>query len=400
MPDREPDQDRDAFLAGTEFETQAVHVGSAPDPATGAVIPPIYQTSTFAQEEVGRHKGYEYARTGNPTRASLEACLAALEGVAAGGPGGALALGSGMAATTTVLQTLVPGDHLVLSNDVYGGTYRVVARLFADWGLGFDLVDLTDLDALKQVMRAETRLVWVETPTNPLLRVVDLAAVAELAHAAGARCVVDNTFATPYLQRPLELGADVVVHSTTKYLGGHSDVVGGALVTNDQRLYERAKFLQNAAGAVPGPFDCWLTLRGIKTLPLRMRAHCHNARRVALFLAHHPRVAEVRYPGLPTDPGHELAARQMRGFGGMVAFRPAGGIDAARRLAAATRVFTLAESLGGVESLIEVPAAMTHLSVAGTAAEVPPDLVRLSVGIEHPDDLIADLEQALQQATG
>jgi len=392
-----PDQDRDAFLARTEFETQAVHVGSAPDPATGAVIAPIYQTSTFAQERVGRHKGYEYGRTGNPTRASLEACLAALEGINPdGGPGGALCFGSGMAATTTVLQTLGPGDHLVLSSDVYGGTYRVVARLFADWGLGFDLVDLSDLDALKQVLRAETRLVWVETPTNPLLRVVDIAGVAELAHAAGARCVVDNTFATPFLQRPLELGADVVVHSTTKYLGGHSDVVGGALVTNDQKLFERASFLQNAVGAVPGPFDCWLTLRGIKTLPLRMRAHCHNAQRVAGFLAGHPEVAAVHYPGLPGDPGHELAATQMRAGGGMVSFRPAGGIDAARRLAAATRIFTLAESLGGIESLIEIPAAMTHVSVAGTGAEVPPDLVRLSVGIEHPDDLVADLEQALE----
>jgi len=396
MPDQDGARDRDAFLARTEFETQAVHVGSVPDPVTGAVIPPLYQSSTFAQEQVGRHKGYEYARTGNPTRASLEACLAALEGIAAGGPGGALCFGSGMAATTTVLQTLAPGDHLVLSSDVYGGTYRVVARLFAEWGLGFDLVDFTDLDALKQLLRAETRLVWVETPTNPLLRVVDIAGVAELAHAAGARCVVDNTFATPFLQRPLELGADAVVHSTTKYLGGHSDVVGGALVTGDQKLFERARFLQNAVGAVPGPFDCWLTLRGVKTLPLRMRAHCHNAQRVAVFLAGHPEVAEVHYPGLPADPGHQLAARQMRGYGGMVSFRPAGGIDAARRLASGTRIFTLAESLGGVESLIEVPSAMTHLSVAGTGAEVPPDLVRLSVGIEHPDDLVADLEQALR----
>jgi cystathionine gamma-synthase len=279
---------------------------------------------------------------------------------------------------------------------VYGGTYRVAARLFAEWGLGYDLVDLTDLDAVKQVLRAETQLVWVETPTNPLLRVVDVAGVAELAHAAGARCVVDNTFATPFLQRPLELGADVVIHSTTKYLSGHSDVIGGALITTDQKLYERASFLQNAVGAIPGPFDCWLTLRGIKTLPLRMRAHCQNAQRVAGFLAGHPAVAAVHYPGLPGDPGHELAARQMLAYGGMVSFRPAGGIDAARRLAAATRVFTLAESLGGIESLIEVPAAMTHLSVAGTGAAVPPDLVRLSVGIEHPDDLIADLEQALE----
>jgi cystathionine gamma-synthase len=294
-----------------------------------------------------------------------------------------------------VLQLLAPGDHLVLSADVYGGTYRVAARVFAGWGLQLSVVDMTSLDAIKQAVRAETRLVWVETPTNPLLGVVDVAAAAELAHAAGALCAVDNTFATPFLQRPLDLGADLVVHSATKYLGGHSDVVGGALVTRLPDLYERARFLQNAVGAVPGPMDCWLTLRGIKTLALRMRTHCHNAMRVAAFLAGRPEVAEVRYPGLPSDPGHELAARQMTGFGGMVAFRPVGGVDAATRLVAATRVFTLAESLGGVESLIELPGAMTHASVAGTDAEVPADLVRLSVGIEHPDDLVADLAQAL-----
>ena len=379
----------------SHFETRAVHVGSAPDPATGAVIPPIHQTSTFAQESPGRHRGYEYARTGNPTRANLEACLASLEGVAEGGPGGALCFGSGMAATSTVLQTLAPGDHLVLSADVYGGTYRVVARVFAGWGLAFTAVDMTNLDAVKQALRDRTRMVWVETPTNPLLGVVDIAAVAQLAHEAGATCVVDNTFATPYLQRPLELGADAVVHSTTKYLGGHSDVVGGALVTRAPELYERAKFLQNAVGAVPGPFDCWLTLRGLKTLALRMRAHCHNAMRVAAFLAERDDVAEVRYPGLPDDPGHELAARQMLGYGGMVSFRPAGGVDAARRVVERTRVFTLAESLGGVESLIELPGVMTHASVAGTEAEVPADLIRLSVGVEHPDDLVADLAQAL-----
>ena len=380
------------------FETRAIHVGSDPDPATGSVIPPIYQTSTFAQEAPGRHRGYEYARTGNPTRAGLEACLASLEGAGGGGPGGALCFASGMAATTTLLQTLRPGDHLVLSADVYGGTYRVVARLFAGWGLDFTVVDMTDLDAVKRALRDETQLVWVETPTNPLLNVVDVRAVAELAAAAGARCAVDNTFATPYLQRPLDLGADVVVHSTTKYLGGHSDVVGGALVTRDQELYERLKFLQNAAGAVPGPLDCWLTLRGVKTLALRMRAHCEGARRVAGFLAGHPGVAEVRWPGLPGHPGHEIAARQMAGFGGMVSFRPAGGVEAAHRLVSATRLFTLAESLGGVESLIELPGVMTHASVAGTAAEVPADLVRLSVGVEHPDDLVADLAQALDAA--
>jgi len=378
-----------------QFETRAVHVGSVPDPQTGAVIPPIHQSSTFAQEGVGGHKGYEYARTGNPTRANLELLLASLEGVAPDTPGGGLCFASGMAATTTLLQTLRPGDHLVLSSDVYGGTYRVAARLFAEWGLAFTAVDMTSLDAVKQAIRAETRLVWVETPTNPLLGVVDVAATAQLAHAAGALCAVDNTFATPYLQRPLELGADVVVHSATKYLGGHSDVVSGALVTNLPELYDRCKFLQNAAGAVPGPMDCWLVQRGIKTLALRMRAHCHNAMRVAAFLASRPEVAEVRYPGLPDDPGHELAAEQMTGFGGMVSFRPAGGVAAARRLVAATRVFTLAESLGAVESLIELPGEMTHASVAGTDAEVPADLVRLSVGIEHPDDLVADLRQAI-----
>jgi cystathionine gamma-synthase len=379
----------------SHFETKAVHVGSAPDPETGAVIPPIYQTSTFAQSSPGRHRGYEYARTGNPTRASLEACLAALEGLGPGDPGGALCFGSGMAATSTVLQTLGPGDHLLLSADVYGGTHRVVARVFAAWGLEFTTVDMTSLDAIKQALTERTRLIWVETPTNPLLGVVDIAAVAELAHSAGALCAVDNTFATPFLQRPLELGADVAVHSTTKYLSGHSDLIGGALVTRLPELYQRAKFLQNAVGAVPGPFDCWLTLRGVKTLALRMRAHCHNAMRVAGFLAERPDVVEVRYPGLPTDPGHELAARQMGGFGGMVSFRPAGGVDAARLVVERTKVFTLAESLGGIESLIELPGIMTHASVSGTEAEVPADLVRLSVGVEHPDDLVADLGRAL-----
>jgi cystathionine gamma-synthase len=380
----------------TEFETRAVHAGSEPDPSTGSVVPPIYQTSTFAQEGPARHQGYEYARTGNPTRTNLEACLASLEGVPAGSGGGALCFASGMAATTTVLQTLRPGDHMVLSSDVYGGTYRVVARLFAEWGLAYSVVDMTSLDALKQAIRSETRLVWVETPTNPLLDVVDVAGAAELAHAAGALCAVDNTFATPFLQLPLELGADLVVHSTTKYLGGHSDVIGGALVTAQPDLYDRCRFLQNAAGAVPGPMDCWLTLRGIRTLPLRMRAHCHNAMRVASFLTGRPEVAVTRYPGLAGDPGHELAAAQMRGFGGMVAFRPVGGVEAAEQLVRRTRVFTLAESLGAVESLIELPGVMTHASVTGTDAEVPADLVRLSVGIEHPDDLVADLEQAMR----
>jgi len=382
------------------FETRAIHVGSDPDPVTGSVIPPIHQTSTFAQPEPGRHRGYEYARTGNPTRTSLQACLASLEGLAADGPGGALAFASGMAATTTVLQGLRPGDHVVLSRDVYGGTWRVVDRVFRDWGLSFTAADMTSLDAIKQALRPETRLVWVETPTNPLLGVVDIEGAAELARLAGARCVVDNTFASPWLQRPLELGADAVVHSATKYLAGHSDVVLGAVVTADQELFDRCRFLQNAAGAVPGPFDCWLTLRGLKTLALRMRAHCEAAARVAAFLAADARVAEVRYPGLPDDPGHALAARQMRGFGGMVSFRPAGGVAAAHALVGATEVFTLAESLGGVESLIELPGIMTHASVAGTAAEVPADLVRLSVGVEHVDDLLEDLDRALDAAAG
>jgi cystathionine gamma-synthase len=389
----------EGFVAGDEqqrFETRAIHVGSDPDPATGAVIPPIYQTSTFAQEAVGRHKGYEYARTDNPTRASLEQCLASLEEVEPGG--GALCFGSGMAATTTVLQLLSPGDHLVLSDDVYGGTYRVVARVLAEWGLEFTATDLTDLGAVEQAIQPNTRMIWVETPTNPLLNIVDIASVGRLAHAAGARCVVDNTFATPYLQRPLALGADIVVHSATKYLGGHSDVVSGALATSDPDIYQRAKFLQNAVGAVPGPFDCWLTLRGLKTLALRMRQHCEHGMRVAALLATHPAVLEVRYPGLPDHPGHAIAAEQMAGFGGMVSFRPAGGVEAAHRLVEATKVFTLGESLGGVESLIELPGAMTHASVAGTAAEVPADLVRLSVGLEHIDDLLTDLEFALEAA--
>jgi cystathionine gamma-synthase len=390
---------RDASSPSSQrFETRAIHVGSAPDPVTGAVIPPIYQTSTFAQKAPGQHSGYEYARTGNPTRTAFEACLASLEGLDEGGPGGALAFGSGMAATSTVLQTLSPGDHVILSSDVYGGTYRVVAKVFAGSGITFTAVDLTNLDAVKQAMRPETKLLWVETPTNPLLGVVDIEGAAELAHSAGALCVVDNTFATPYLQRPLSLGADVVVHSATKYLGGHSDLVLGALVTADPELFERARFLQNAVGAVPGPFDCWLAQRGIKTLAVRMRAACAAAFTVAGYLEAHPGVASVSYPGLPSHPGHELAARQMDDFGGMVAFRPEGGVAAAERLTAATRVFTLAESLGGVESLIELPGVMTHASVVGTDAEVPADLIRLSVGLEHPDDLVADLDQALAAA--
>ncbi|HEX8929613.1 MAG TPA: PLP-dependent transferase, partial [Actinomycetota bacterium] len=302
----------------SQFETRAVHVGSAPDPGTGAVIPPIYQTSTFAQAGPGRHRGYEYARTGNPTRTGLEECLAALEGLRPGDGGGALAFSSGMAATSTVLQTLAPGDHVVLSADVYGGTYRVIARVFAQWGLDFTAVDMTNPDAVKQATGARTRMVWVETPTNPLLGVVDIAAAAEVAHAAGALLVVDNTFASPYLQRPLTLGADVVVHSTTKYLGGHSDVVGGALVLSDGELAERLTYHQNAMGAVNGPFDAWLTLRGLKTLGVRMDRHCANARRLAEWLAGQKAVDRVYYPGLASHAQHELATRQMRDYGGMV----------------------------------------------------------------------------------
>ncbi|MBW3661504.1 MAG: cystathionine gamma-synthase [Actinobacteria bacterium] len=375
------------------FATRAIHVGQAPDPTTGAVIVPIYQTSTYAQAEVGQHRGYEYSRTGNPTRTALETCLASLEDASA-----AVAFASGMAAEDAVMRLLSTGDHLILADDVYGGTFRLAVRVLDRVGIEVTPVDLTDLDAVRGAFRPRTRLVWSETPSNPLLKVLDLAALADLTHEHGARLVVDNTFATPYLQRPLELGADIVVHSTTKYLGGHSDVVGGAVCTDEETAAELA-FLQNAVGAVPGPFDVWLTLRGIKTLALRMEAHCDNAERVAAFLAEHPAVDEVIYPGLDRHPGHELAARQMSRFGGMVSFRVRGGGDVARRVAASTEVFILAESLGGVESLIEHPGVMTHASVSGTALEVPEDLVRLSVGIEDGDDLLADLDYALILAT-
>jgi len=377
------------------FETRAIHAGQDPDPTTGAVVVPIYATSTYAQSAPGEHAGYEYSRTDNPTRTALQEALASLEGVEEGSEGGCVATASGMAATALIGYLLRPGDHIVIPNDAYGGTFRFVARVLGEQGVAWSAADLTDPAALAAALRPETRVVWVETPTNPLLRVVDIDAVAAAAHAAGARVVVDNTFATPYLQRPLDHGADVVLHSSTKYLGGHSDVVGGALVTADPGLHERLRFLQNAAGPVPGPFDCFLVLRGLKTLAVRMERHCENAARVAEFLAQDERVAEVLYPGLPGHPGHAVAHRQMGGFGGMVSFRPRGGEEAAHRVASSTEVFFLAESLGGVESLIEVPAAMTHLSVAGTPLEVPPDLIRLSVGIEHADDLIEDLDRAL-----
>ncbi len=373
----------------TGFATRAIHAGQDPDPLTGAVAVPVYQTSTYAQDAVGEHKGYEYARTGNPTRTALEAALASLEGAAHG-----LAFASGSAAQDALLRTLRPGDHVLLAGDAYGGTYRQFAHVHAAWGLRFDPVDLTDLDAVTAAWRDETVLVWAETPTNPLLSIVDLTGLAALAHARGGRVVVDNTFATPYLQQPLALGCDVVVHSTTKYLGGHSDVVGGAVLTDDVELAQRLAFLQNAMGAVPGPWDAWLVLRGLKTLAVRMQAHCANARAVAALLERHPAVREVRWPGLPSHPGHAVAAQQMRDFGGMVSLR-LGSEEAALAACARFRVFTLGESLGGVESLVEHPGRMTHASVSGSPLEVPSDLVRLSVGIEDVEDLLADVEQAL-----
>jgi cystathionine gamma-synthase len=377
-------------VTGLGFETRAVHGGTGADPATGAVNTPVYLSSTFKQEAVGSYRGFDYARSGNPTRASLEANLAALEGARWG-----FAFGSGMAAEDAVLRLLGPGDHLVIPNDAYGGTYRLVSRVYQPAGLAFDPVDLVDISALAGAIRPSTRMVWVETPTNPLLRVIDIEAVASLAHGHGALLVVDNTFATPWLQRPLELGADIVVHSTTKYLGGHSDVIGGFAATNHGDLAERIGFLQNAVGAVPGPFDCFLVQRGLKTLSIRMERHCTNALAVVDALRAHPAVRQVLHPSLADHPGHAVAARQMRAFGGMVSFTLHGGEEAALRVCAATRIFTLAESLGAVESLIEHPARMTHASVAGSPNEVPDDLVRLSVGLETADDLVADLRQAL-----
>jgi cystathionine gamma-synthase len=375
------------------FETRAIHAGQEPDPATGAVVTPISLASTFAQASVGEHRGFEYGRTGNPTRAALETCVASLEGAGHG-----LAFASGMAAEDTLLRALAgPGDHVVLPDDAYGGTFRLVARVLADAGVEWSAVDIGDADTLSATLRPATKVVWIETPSNPLLNVVDIGEVARVAHAAGARVVVDNTFATPYLQQPLALGADVVVHSSTKYLGGHSDVVGGFLATDDADLAERLAFLQNAVGAVPSPFDCYLVLRGVKTLGIRMDRHCANARAVAEMLAPHPAVGSVLWPGLPDHPGHEVAARQMRDFGGMVSFVASGGESAALAIVAATEVFTLAESLGAVESLIEHPARMTHASAAESPLAVDPALVRLSVGIETIDDLLGDLERALDE---
>jgi cystathionine gamma-synthase len=372
------------------FETRAIHAGQDPDPVTGAVVPPISLASTFAQTEVGEHAGYEYSRTGNPTRHALETCLASLEGARHG-----VAFASGMAAEDAVLRRLVPGDHVIIPDDAYGGTYRLVSKVLAPAGITWSAVDLTSPSALTDALRDETRVVWVETPTNPMLTIVDIAAVVERVRAHGAQVVVDNTFATPYLQQPLALGADVVVHSSTKYLGGHSDVVGGFVATNDADTAARLRFVQNAVGAVPSPFDCYLVLRGVKTLAVRMDRHCHNARAIVAMLAEHPAVRRVLYPGLPMHPGHEVARRQMRDFGGMISFVAAGGEDAALAVVAETRLFTLAESLGAVESLIEHPARMTHLSAVDSPLAVDPGLVRISVGIETVDDLLADLRRAL-----
>jgi cystathionine beta-lyase len=372
------------------FATRAIHAGQEPEATTGAVIVPIFQTSTYAQEAVGVHKGYEYARTHNPTRQALEQALAALDGGTHG-----LAFASGLAAETTMMLMLSAGDHVICGDDVYGGTYRLFDKVFKRHGLVFDYVDTSKAEEVAAAIRPETKLIWLETPTNPLLKLADIAGIAKVARERGVLTLVDNTFASPYFQRPLELGADIVLYSTTKYLGGHSDVVGGAVITSNDDVAERLRFLQNAAGGVPGPFDCFLVTRGLKTLAVRMRAHEANALQVARMLEEHPAVERVIYPGLPSHPQHELAQRQMCGFGGMISIVLRGGEAAAREMVRRTKIFTLAESLGGVESLIEVPAAMTHASVAGSALEVPAGLVRLSVGIEDADDLLKDLEQAL-----
>jgi cystathionine gamma-synthase len=375
---------------GDAFETRAIHAGQEPDAATGAVVPPITLATTFAQEAVGKHRGYEYARSANPTRDALETCVASLEGARHG-----LAFASGLAAEDAILRTLDPGDHVVIPTDAYGGTFRLVSRVHERHGVAWTAVDLRDPEALTARWRDETRLVWIESPTNPALSIVDIERVAGIAHARGARVVVDNTFATPYLQNPLALGADASVHSSTKYLGGHSDVIGGFVAVDDAELADEVRFLQNAMGAVPSPFDCYLVLRGVKTLALRMDRHCSNARAIVQLLREHDAVADVLYPGLPDHPGHEVARRQMRDFGGMVSFVAARGEDAALDIVTRTRLFTLAESLGAVESLIEHPARMTHASAAGSPLEVDRALVRLSVGIEAPGDLVADLAQAL-----
>jgi cystathionine gamma-synthase len=374
----------------TGFNTRAVHVGSEPDATTGAVNPPVFLTSTYAQDAVGVVRFSDYARGDNPTRAALEACLADLEQARHG-----IAFASGLAGEDALSRTLAPGDHVILGDDAYGGTYRLLTRIFGAWGITVTTVDLGDAEALEAAFTDSTKMLWVETPSNPMLSVVSIRALADAAHEHSALLVVDNTFATPYLQRPLTLGADVVVHSTTKYVGGHSDVIGGFVATNNEELAEQVRFHQYAIGAVPGPLDCYLLLRGLKTLGIRMERHCENARAVAAFLANHEAVRDVYYPGLVGHAGHEVARTQMSDFGGMVSFTVHGGADVARKVCESTSIFILAESLGGVESLIELPSAMTHLSTSGSTLETPADLVRLSVGIEDIDDLLADLERAL-----
>lgn len=390
----------DPLLSGFEnpddygFETRAVRAGQPHDPRTGGVVTPIALSTTFAQDAVGEPKfGYEYARTGNPTRHAYEECLASLEGASHG-----FAFASGLAAEDALLRMLEPGDQVLLGDDAYGGTFRLISKVHGAAGIRHTAVDLTNPDAIRDSWTPETRMVWLETPTNPLLTVIDIDRVADVVHELGGTVVVDNTFATPYLQRPISLGADAVVHSATKYLGGHSDVVGGFVATSDNRIADHLGFVQNAVGAVPGPFDCYLVLRGMKTLAVRMDRHCTNASTIVEVLVQHPRVSHVLYPGLEGHPGHEIAGRQMDGFGGMVSFRLAGGREAAEKVAVSTEVFTLAESLGAVESLIEHPGVMTHASAAGSALEVPDDLIRISVGIESVEDLVADLEQALATA--
>ena len=385
--------DKAAEGPGQRFATRAIHAGQDPDPLTGAVVTPIHLASTYAQEAVGVHKGFDYSRTRNPTRVSLETTIASLEGAAHG-----VAFASGMAAVDAVLRLMAPGDHVIIPNDAYGGTYRLVSSLYARAGVSFSPVELRSPEALEAAWREKTRLVWLETPSNPKLHVIDIKAVSTAAHTHGARCIVDNTFATPYLQLPIELGADAVVHSATKYLGGHSDVVGGLVVTDDDDLAEHLSFVQNSAGAVPSPFDCYLVQRGLKTLAVRLDRQCASARVIAEHLCGHDGVKEVYYPGLERHPDHEVAARQMKDFGAMVSFTLQGGEAAAMKVAAGTKLFTLAESLGAVESLIELPARMTHSSVAGSELEVDPALIRLSVGLEAVEDLLDDLEGALSLA--
>lgn len=375
------------------FETRAIHAGQDPDPSSGSVIIPIYQTSTYVQDSLGKHKGYEYSRTGNPTRTALETCIASLEDGKYG-----LAFASGMGAETTIMYLFGPGDHIIVSNDVYGGTYRLFERVLAPYGLTFSYIDMTDPAEVRSHIQDGTKAVWIETPSNPLMKLVDITAVAAIAREHSLKVVVDNTFASPYGQQPLTMGADIVVHSSTKYLGGHSDAVGGLVVTSDDAIYEKLKYLQNAVGAVPGPMDCFLVLRGIKTLGVRMRAHESNALKIARFLEQHPAVDKVRYPGLSSHPQHDLAGRQMRCFGGMISFETKGGINSARKIVEGTKLFALAESLGGVESLIEHPGVMTHASVANSPLQVPENLVRLSVGIEDAQDLIRDLASAMEDA--